>query len=117
MLTDHQLQAIAILKLDPTTPNERLAERVGVSPRTIYNWKQTKAFKEALQIEPEEHLANVLFLKAAQGDTRSLEVWMKMYGRGEKQTVDQFAEALGLSEADLEQIARDCYEYVKSRAA
>ena len=119
-LTDQQLQAVAILKLEPGVSSAEIARRLGVSDQTICKWRKIPEFQEwtakIQSLTSTKYLRDLSFLKAAQGDVQWFKVHMQFFSDDDG-GIDEFAESMEMDEAVLERIAHDAYEYVKSRAA
>ena len=116
-LSDNQLWAISILSREPTTRTGILAKECGVSPQTIRNWRNNLQFKEALGQTKEQMIKLSLEEKAIRGDRASAETYLKWYGTGETQKIDEFAEALNMTEPEIEHVAVLAYEYVRAKRA
>lgn len=112
-LSDEQFQALAVLRIDPNISNIELGKRVGVTPRTIYNWQRNAEFLSVLEGTDLDHLEKVYLAKAASGEVAALKVFMEYWGQ-QAGGLDSFAEALELSDDHMERICRDAYEYYRT---
>ena len=79
--TGSQLQAIELLAAGGKT-NSEIAEIVGVSDTTIYNWKNNKDFCEAVLVRSQElfrntqpDVVNALVKRAKQGDPAAMRIY------------------------------------------
>lgn len=79
--TGSQLNAIELLSLGGKT-NKEVAEVVGVSETSIYNWKNNKDFCEAVLVRSQElfrntqpDVVNALVKRAKQGDPAAMRIY------------------------------------------
>jgi hypothetical protein len=112
-LTGQQLHAIGLFITQPEKSKEEVAQRLGVSRRTLYNWLEKDDFRNALQRTPEEHIKSALWLKAVQGDSTAAAKWIQFYGE-KRDEGGLHGEMFSVSPEELEHVRRSIYEHYKS---
>lgn len=93
-LTDKQLQCISLLIMKDFTNqnNQQIAEEVGVSPKTIYQWykedifvdelnRQTEAIQRAWLNEAYHQLRKIMVNGTEKNQLKAIEIFLKNQGR------------------------------------
>ncbi len=118
MLNEDQKKSIRLIIEAGASPNyTAIAESLGVTPKTLYNWRQDAEFQAELSKDGAELLIGRLFELGLQGDIGAGKLYMQHKGllvEGNK--TDPVAQLMNISPDEREQFKWDIYDEMKAKA-
>jgi len=84
-LSDQQQRAADLLSTRPDLTKEKIAEEVGISRQTLYEWQKLPAFarevkaaiRQIVPVESHRRILDALVKRAVSGDPRAVEAYLK----------------------------------------
>lgn len=114
-LKEEQLKAIDLLAKGDEKPKTmvEIAKKVGVTARTLRNWRNDPEFKRALAERADEIVDSTLYARAASGDIRAIKEYNRRFNRVDDEKDDPMDALMDATPDELRKIERDIYEKVK----
>lgn len=86
-----------------------VAERIGVDPKTLYNWRQKPEFQEAIKEGQERSVDDRLLEKImATGDPQAINIYYKRHGLFKDSVTEQ--QILRMTDEERERIEYEAHE-------
>ncbi len=111
-LDEKQLAAVDLLVNNPKIEWGQMAETLGVSSRTLYNWRQLPEFNSELSRRGGDLILGEMYRAGLQGDVGAGKLFLQATGRLSSRDEDPIHAAFDIGEAEIKDLKNDIYEEV-----
>lgn len=103
-LSEVQQSAVDLLVTQPQMTYQEIAQRCGISDRTLFNWRQEEDFQSAIAARGGQAVDSALYAEAVAGNVQAMKLYLQRFNLLQEKVDDSDRALYDLDAKELDRI-------------